>query len=149
MGQKTFTLKKIHSKPYSWSSWHLLVEKGYFPKGLVGLYRDDGLAVVQLPDKAVEDMKKSISALFKSMGLKLTYEVNTTTTDFLDVKLDLKSGEFKPFMKPNDFPVYIGKQSNNPHTFSKTFLQVYTTVFQQIQVPRKYLSKPRAPTLKC
>ena len=27
---------------------HLLVEKGYFPKGLVGLYRDDGLGVSDL-----------------------------------------------------------------------------------------------------
>ena len=95
-----------------------LVDKGYFPKGPVGLYRNDGLAVVQLSGKGAEDLSKEISKLFKAMGLKLTYEVNNTTTDFLDVKMDLKSGEYKPFMKPNDHPLYISKQSNHPpHIF--------------------------------
>ena len=82
----------------------------------IGIYRDDGLAVVQLTDKGTEDLKKRISELFKSMGLKLTYKVNISSTDFLDVKLDLKSEEFKPYMKPID----IDKQSNYPpHIFKK------------------------------
>ena len=44
-----------------------------------------------------------------------------------NVKLDLKKGEFKPFMKPSDYPVYIDKQSNHSptHTFSKTSPPVY------------------------
>ena len=75
---------------------HMLVERGFFPKELVGIYRDDELAVVQMSDKAAEDLKKEVSALFKAKKLELTYEVNTTTTDFLDVKLDLIAGEYSP-----------------------------------------------------
>ena len=52
------------------------------------------------------------------MGLSLTFKVNITTTDFLDVKLDLETNEYKPYMKPNDSPLYIDKRSNHPpHIF--------------------------------
>ena len=53
------------------------------------------------------------------MGLNLTFKVNISTTDFLDVKLDLEANEFKPYMKPNDTPlVYINTKSNHPpHIF--------------------------------
>ena len=52
------------------------------------------------------------------MGLKLTFKINTTTTDFLDVKLELEADIFKPFMKPNYNPLYIDTRSNHPpHIF--------------------------------
>ena len=34
--------------------------------------------------------------------------------DFLDVTFDLESGLFKPYMKPNDSPIYVNKNSNHP-----------------------------------
>ena len=98
---------------------NLLVEKGFFPKGRVGLYRDDGLAAVEATGKAVEDMKKAISSLLKSMGLSLTYETNKTATDFLDVQLDLSKGEYKPYMKPGNVPLYINRKSNRPPNIIK------------------------------
>ena len=52
------------------------------------------------------------------MGLSLTFKVNIKATDFLDVKLVLEADEYKPFMKPNDTPLYIDTQSNHPlHIF--------------------------------
>ena len=34
--------------------------------------------------------------------------------EFLDVTLDLNTGLYKPFMKPNDTPIYVNKNSNHP-----------------------------------
>jgi hypothetical protein len=34
--------------------------------------------------------------------------------DFLDVTLDLNTGLFKPFMKPNNTMLYVNKNSNHP-----------------------------------
>ena len=39
--------------------------------------------------------------------------------DFLDVTLDLNSGLYKPFMKQNDIPVYVNKNSNHPQSILK------------------------------
>ena len=55
-----------------------------------GLYRDDGLAVVNLTGVKVERLKKQVFKLFKSLDLKVTIEANITETDFLDLCLNLK-----------------------------------------------------------
>merc|ERR1711974_257728 len=63
-------------------------------------------------------LKKKVAKLLKSMDLTLTFKVNITDTDFLDINLDLKTDIFKPYMKPNDTPLYINTQSNHPpHIF--------------------------------
>ena len=41
-------------------------------------------------------------------------DVNMKSFDFLDVTLDLNTGFYKPFMKPNNIPIYVNKQSNHP-----------------------------------
>ena len=52
--------------------------------------------------------------IFQAHGLKITIEANIKNVNFLDINLDLNSGFFKPFMKPNDTPLYVHKQSNHP-----------------------------------
>ena len=39
-------------------------------------------------------------------------------TNFIDVELNLATGEFKPYRKPNDSPVYINANSNHPKTIT-------------------------------
>ena len=39
--------------------------------------------------------------------------------DFLDVTLNLNDGTFKPFIKPNDFPLYVNSNSNHPPSILK------------------------------
>ena len=56
----------------------------------LGLYRDDGLAVVNLTGVEVERLRKQVFKLFKSLELKVTIEANITETDFLDLYLNLK-----------------------------------------------------------
>ena len=52
----------------------------------VGLYRDDGLAVIhQANGPKMDRIRKDIIALFKSEGLSITIDTNLIETDFLDV----------------------------------------------------------------
>ena len=88
-------------------------------KGQVGLYRDDGLAVCNATAKKIEKIKQAVSEIFKSNGLKITIEANKKTINFLDVTLDLPSGSYKPFMKPNNKVLYVHRQSNHPPALLK------------------------------
>ena len=79
----------------------------------VGLYRDDGLAVCELQAQQVEKVKQKVSAIFEENGLQITVEANLQVVDMLDVTLDLKSDSYKPYMKPNDLPLYVHRDSNH------------------------------------
>ena len=89
------------------------------PKQNIGLYRDDGLAVVENNGPKVEQLRKKVIQLFQRNGLKVKIETNISTTNFLDVTLDLKNENFKPFRKENDKPQYINKHSNHPPNIKK------------------------------
>lgn len=80
----------------------------------VGLYRDDGLAVLKDNPKKVEDLKKKICNVFSKIGLQITIEANKKTLNFLDVTLNLQDGTHKPYNKPGNIPLYINKGSNHP-----------------------------------
>lgn len=80
----------------------------------VGLYRDDGLAVSDKTPREIENIKKDICKVFADNDLKITIEANAKCVDFLDITMDLRTGIYKPFMKPNNKPLYVHKQSNHP-----------------------------------
>ena len=89
-------------------------------KDSVGLYRDDGLAVIENANGPLLDrLRKKIIALFKDEELSITIETNLSVTDFLDVTLDLSRGKYYPYRKPNDKPLYINASSNHPPTILK------------------------------
>ena len=83
-------------------------------KDSVGLYRDDGLAVIENANGPLLDrLRKKIIALFKDEELSITIETNLSVTDFFDVTLDLSRGKYYPYRKPNDKPLYINASSNH------------------------------------
>ena len=88
-------------------------------KDQVGLYRDDGIAVCKATPKEIEKTKQEVSNVFKSNGLKITIEANKKTVNFLDVTLDLTSGTYKTYMKPNNKLLYVHRQSNHPPALLK------------------------------
>ena len=49
----------------------------------------------------------------KDQGLSITIDANKKAIDFLDVYLDLSTGIYKAFRKPNDTPVYVHADSNH------------------------------------
>ena len=78
-----------------------------------------------------ERIKKRIIKLFQHHGLKITAETNLVQTNFLDVTLDLRSGRYWPFRKPNDQPLYIHRLSNHPPVIKKQLplmLATYTNL---------------------
>ena len=83
-------------------------------KDQMGLYRDDGLAVLNLSGPKIEKLRKSVIKLFKQFNLSVTIMSNISSTEFLDVWFDLKQDIYKPYRKENDLPVYIDKLSNHP-----------------------------------
>ena len=86
-----------------------------FQKDDAGLYRDDGLGVMKdLPGPEMERKRKQIIKIFKKLGLSITIKMNSHVVDFLDVQFNLKTNSYKAYMKPNNEPVYINKNSNHP-----------------------------------
>ena len=67
----------------------------------IGLYRDDGLGILQ------------------NCGLSITIKCNLKSIDFLDVTLDLVNDIYKPYCKPSNKPLYINKHSNYPTNILK------------------------------
>ena len=85
----------------------------------VGIYRDDGLAFTPASPRQVEIMRKKITEIFTKHGLSITSEANLKTVDFLDVVFDLETETYRPFIKPNNTPLYVNKQSNHPPAATK------------------------------
>ena len=80
----------------------------------IGLYRDDALAVTDARPRQIEMMKKKLCRIFKDNGFSITIDANIKSVNFLDVNLNLENETYKPYMKPNDFPLYVDTQSNHP-----------------------------------
>ena len=85
----------------------------------LGVYRDDALGAGLLTARQMEQTKKEICRIFREQNLSITIEANKKIVNFLDVTLDLNSGIYKPYMKPNNTPLYINKDSNHPPSIIK------------------------------
>ena len=72
----------------------------------VRLYRDDALAITNKRPREVENMKKEMCRIFKDNGLNITIDANKKVVDFLDITLDLRTGNYKPYKKSNASPIY-------------------------------------------
>lgn len=92
----------------------------YIERFNIGLYRDDGLAVLKnTSGQVAERARKNIIKVFKSFGLRVTIDVNIKVTNYLDVTFNLVTGKYKPYRKPGDTPVYLNAQSNHPPVILK------------------------------
>ena len=93
--------------------------------GSVGLYRDDGLAVVHsYSGPEMDRLRKRIIDLFKSHGFQITIDTNLKTTDFMDAQFDLEKDSYYPCKKPNDTPIYVHRGSNHPLNILKQLPQM-------------------------
>ena len=91
-----------------------------FGQANLGLYRDDGLACFHnISGPEADRIRKDSTKIFKNLGLKITIQTNLKIVNFLDVTLDLTTGTYKPYNKPNDHPVYINTKSNHPPSIIK------------------------------
>ena len=102
-----------------WVGCYLLSQLNEIPGVDIGLYKDDGLAVLQQPPRATERIKKEICKIFRKCDLKITIEANKKVVNFLDVTLDLNTEKFKPHSKPSNTPLYVHSKSNHPPNIIK------------------------------
>ena len=93
---------------------YLLSQLNKIPRVEIGLYKDDGLAVLQQTPRATERIKKEICHIFRKCDLKITVEANKKVVNFLDVTLDLNTEKFKPYSKTSNTPLYVHSKSNHP-----------------------------------
>ena len=65
-----------------------------FGKENIGLYRDDGLAIIKNRSAHLADKtKKELHKVFEQFDLKITAEANLHVVNFLDVTFDLTHGQ--------------------------------------------------------
>ena len=85
-----------------------------FGKESIGLYRDDGLALIKSKSARLADKtRKELHKIFELFDLKITAESNLRIVNFLDVTFNLNNGKYRPYRKPNDDPLYINRYSNH------------------------------------
>lgn len=111
-------------------------------KDQIGLYRDDGLLVVHDANgPGLDRLRKDIIKLFKSKNLSITIDTNLKVTDFLDVTLDLETGKYYPFRKPNDTIRYINTNSNHPPSITKQLPSMINTRISELSCDEHEFNK--------
>ena len=91
-----------------------------FGKNQIGLYRDDGLAI--LPSTSgpkAERARKDLIEIFKRNAFQVTSSTNLTVTDFLDVTFDLKDAKYYPYRKENSSLLYVNARCNHSPSILK------------------------------
>ena len=111
----------------------------------IGLYRDDGLAICDKTPFETENIKKEICKIFKENNLNITIEANKKIIDFLDITMNLKTGEHKPYIKPNNTPLYVHKQSNHQPNIIKNIPESINRRLSNISSNEKIFKKAIPP----
>ena len=88
-------------------------------RGSAGLYRDDGLMALRGSPRQIELKKKEICKILKETGIDITIEANRKIVNMLDLTLDLNTGTYQTFNKPNHIPLYVHRESNHPPSILK------------------------------
>ena len=86
-----------------------------FCKDNVGLYRDDGLLLLEdNRGRTADQARKQLHKLFEQFQLKITADVCHQSVNFLNITLKLDNGSYHPYRKPNNSLLYINRDSNHP-----------------------------------
>ena len=89
-------------------------------KNHIGLYRDDGLAILKnTSGPEAEKLKKKLQKLFKEKDLDIIIQCNLKITNYLDITLNLNDGSYRPYRKPNEETNYIHINSDHPPSIIK------------------------------
>ena len=88
----------------------------------IGLYRDDGLAILKnTSGPEAKKLKKQFQKLFKEKDLDI--QCNLKITNYLDITLNLKNGSYRPYRKPNEETNYILINSDHQPSIIKEIPQ--------------------------
>ena len=92
-----------------------------YGKERIGLHRNDGLAYFEnISGSQAEKIRKDVIKIFKQeFDLNITSETNLKIASFLDVTLNLLTGKYQPYNKPDNDPLYIDVNSNHSPNITK------------------------------
>ena len=91
----------------------------------VGLYRDDGLAVLhQVNGLKMDRIMRYIIALFKSKILFIAIDTNVIETNILDVSFNIEMKKMFSYRKPNNTPHHIHSESHHPPSIAEQLLSM-------------------------
>ncbi len=111
----------------------------------IGLYRDDGLAAFDESPRNIELIKKDICKTFAKHKLKITIDANKKSVDYLDINLDLVKNTFKPYMKPNNTPLYVHNKSNHPPNIIRNIPAAINKRLSNISSDENIFEQAKAP----
>ena len=82
----------------------------------IGLYRDDGLAILKSTSgPEAEKLKKEFQKLFKEKDLDIIIQCNLKITNYLDITLNLNDDSYRPYRKkPKEETNYVHIISDHP-----------------------------------
>ena len=120
--------------------------KNIIPPSHVGLYRDDGLAVItDANGPKIDKIKKKLHRCFKDENLKIVVNVNMVKVDFLDIHLNIETGITRPFKKPNNTLQYIHKDSNHPKNIKKNIPEMIGKRLSSLSSTRQIFEEEKMP----
>ena len=86
----------------------------------------NGLILLRnLNGQQMDKKRKTSIKIFKDIGFSIDIQANLKEVDFIDVKLNLQNGTYRPYQKPNDQLLYIHSSSKHP-------LQIITQLLNSI-----------------
>ena len=98
----------------------LLLLSKHINKNHIGLYRDEGLAILNnISGPKAEKLKKKFQKLFKGKDLEIIIQYYLKITNYLDITLNLNNSSYRPYRKPNQETNYI--HINSKHLYSHQF----------------------------
>ena len=75
----------------------------------------NGLILLRnLNGQQMDKKRKTSIKIFKNIGFSIDIQANLKEVDFIDVKLNLQNGTYRPYQKPNDQLLYIHSSSKHP-----------------------------------
>ena len=96
-------------------SYILSLLSNILDKDLVRLYKDNALTIVRnISGPEIERKRKVLIKLLKECGLNLTVQTILKIVNFLDVEMNLDTGTYRPYRKPDNKLAYNNRKSNHP-----------------------------------
>lgn len=106
------------------------------------LYRDDGLAISShMSGHSMDKFRKDLIRIFKEFGLSITVTTNLTKVDYLDVTLDLETGKYYPYRKPNEDTTYIHRNSNHPPSIIRNLVPAISRRISKLSADRTIFNR--------
>jgi hypothetical protein len=120
-----------------------------FGKENIGLYRDDGLAIIKSKSaRLLDKTRKELHKMFEQLDLEIAAEVNLNVVNYLDVTFDLNNAKHKPYRKFNPMTIHCTSTDIqiNHQALQDNYLRLSTNALHFSHRTNKHLRNLRLST---